>query len=292
VIAKHWRWTQYTTLFYILAAYIPVLFTRETYRVRILQQRAKSQGISPPKRTLYASVVHFATVLLIRPVHMLLTEPIVTLVCIYGGFLFGLLYTFVVASPWVYEHYYNFSASAQALSFLGLIAGASLAPIPLVLIDMKIYQRRLLAFQVTYGEDVQFPPENRLYASLIGSITLPTCLFLFAWTARPSIHWIVPLIFQAMAMMSSTLIYATVNLFMLDAYGPLYGASASGAAMLSRYLLSAAFPLFGLRMYKALGAGWATSTLAFVTLAMAPIPWLFWRCGVQLRAKGKYEVSS
>lgn len=78
----------------------------------------------------------------------------------------------------------------------------------------------------------------------------------------------------------------------MDAYGPLYGASAAGAAMLSRYALSCAFPLFSLRMYKALGVGWATTILAFVTLAMAPIPWLFWWKGEMLRKRTKYDTEN
>jgi len=87
------------------------------------------------------------------------------------------------------------------------------------------------------------------------------------------------------------MIYAPTNMFMLDCYGPLYGASASGATMLSRYTLSAAFPLFSLRMYKALGVGWASSVLAFAALGMAPVPWLFWRFGMKLRERGRYEKS-
>ena len=62
--------------------------------------------------------------------------------------------------------------------------------------------------------------------------------------------------------------------------------------MLTRYLFSAAFPLFALQLYRGLGVAWATSLLAFCTLAMAPIPWLFWRCGERLRGKTKYETSA
>lgn len=93
-------------------------------------------------------------------------------------------------------------------------------------------------------------------------------------------------------MMSSVVVYAPSNLFMMDAYGPLYGASAAGAAMLSRYTLSAAFPLFSLQMYETLGVGWATSILAFFTLGMAPIPWIFWRYGERIRRATKYETSA
>jgi hypothetical protein len=100
------------------------------------------------------------------------------------------------------------------------------------------------------------------------------------------------MVFQSLAMVASIMIYAPVSLFMMDTYGALYGASAAGAAMMSRYFLSAAFPLFALQAYRGLGVGWATSLLAFCTLAMAPIPFLFWRCGERLRGKTKYETSA
>ena len=127
---------------------------------------------------------------------------------------------------------------------------------------------------------------------MIASFALPAFLFLFAWTSRPDIHWMAPIVFQGLTIMSTVLIYSSANLFMVDAYGPLYGASAAGAAMLSRYGLSAAFPLFALQLYKALGVGWASTLLGFCTLAMAPIPWLFWRFGDLLRAKTKYETAA
>lgn len=292
--STHFLTISRTTIFFIIAFYIPVCFTRETYKKTILQRRAKALNIEGPPtihRTLPQSIRYFTTILFLRPAHMLLTEPIVSLVCLYCGFLFGLMYTFVIASPWVYEHYYGFDLTGQSLSFLGLCIGVFLAPFPLVLLDHYLYQPRLKLFHTTHSSDEQFPPEHRLYPAMIASALLPAFLFLFAWTARPEIHWICPIIFQGLAMMSSVIIYAPSNLFMMDAYGPLYGASAAGAAMLSRYTLSAAFPLFSLQMYESLGVGWATSVLAFFTLGMAPIPWLFWRFGERVRRSMKYETS-
>ena len=95
---------------------------------------------------------------------MILTEPIVTLVCLYNGFLFGLMYTFVVASPWIFQHYYGFDLTGQSLSFLGLMAGTALAPGPLILIDAYIYQPRLKQYRIEHPEaDGRSPPEYRLY---------------------------------------------------------------------------------------------------------------------------------
>ena len=295
VQSKGWRWTQWTIIFFIVAFYIPVIFTKETYKKIILQRRAKKLGIDgPPRDDLSATefVQHFVRTQLIRPLHMLVTEPIVTLVCMYNGFLFGLLYLFIVASPWVYQHYYEFGLTGQSLSFLGLGIGSVIAPLPLIFVDHFIYQPRLKQFRQENILEEQFPPENRLYSAVIASFIQPAALLGFAWTARPTIHWIVPILFQGLAMIASIMIYAPVSLFMMDTYGALYGASAAGAAMMSRYAVSAAFPLFALQLYRGLGVGWATSLLAFCTLAMAPIPWLFLKCGERLRGKTKYETSA
>jgi hypothetical protein len=55
---------------------------------------------------------------------------------------------------------------------------------------------------------------------------------------------------------------------------------------------SAAFPLFGIQMYEKLGFQWASSLLAFLTLAMAPFPYLFFKHGKALRAKSKFAVET
>ncbi|KZZ99014.1 Major facilitator superfamily domain, general substrate transporter [Moelleriella libera RCEF 2490] len=299
VPAGGWQWTQWTAVFMAVGFYVPVCFTRETYKKVILRRRAirlgldtSSQRTSPGRAFRY-----FATVLIQRPLHMLVTEPIVTFISLFNGFLYGLLYTFVIAVPWIFREYYGFSKTGQSLSYLGLMIGTLVAAIPLVLIDLKYYQRRLSQWRQTHppdedGVEEPLPAENRLMGAMIGSFLLPASLFIAGWTAQNRTHWVVPAIFQGCVMLSSLLIYASATMFMLDAYGPLYAASASGAMMLSRYLLSAAFPMFALQMYKALGVGWATSVLGFVTVAMAPIPWCFWAFGEKIRRRSRYETST
>lgn len=53
----------------------------------------------------------------------------------------------------------------------------------------------------------------------------------------------------------------------------------------------AAFPLFGNQMYEKLGYQWATSLLAFLTVAMMPFPYIFFRYGKKIRAKSRYATS-
>lgn len=292
---KGWQWTQWTTIFFLITFYIPVLFTKETYKRTILQRRAKRLGQEYPqtKKTIPQAIKYFTTTLLIRPLHMALTEPIVTLICLYSGFMFGLMYTFVTASGWVYKTYYGFNITGQSLSFLGLFLGAILAPFPLILVDLYTYQPRLKSWRASHPTENQmrFPPESRLFPAMIWSFMLPTSLLGFGWSARPSVHYIVPIFFQGLSLLSSIQIYASSNTFMLDAYGPLYGASAAGAGMITRYVMSTGFPLVALKMYQSLGVGWATTILAGIAFAMIPIPWLFWKYGPGLRNRTRYETS-
>lgn len=44
------------------------------------------------------------------------------------------------------------------------------------------------------------------------------------------------------------------------------------------------------RRYKKLGTPWATSLLGFMTLAMAPIPLLFFLYGPWLRERSKFHL--
>ncbi|KAK1515344.1 uncharacterized protein CCOS01_13537 [Colletotrichum costaricense] len=288
-----WRWTLWVGAIVATTFYLPVLFTKETYKRKILHDRAKQRGStdmlstqsSPGKKIRY-----FLAVLIQRPLHMLCTEPIVLLVSLFNGFIYGLTYSFVTSIPWIFQTYYSAGPTSESLAFLGATMGTLLANLPLFLLDRYLYQRKLVVVKYAQGDDARLPPEARLPAAMLGSLLLPITLLGGGWTAEYRVHWIVPILFQGLTMMCSLLIYSTASLFMLDAYGPLYGASASGAMMFSRYGMSFVFPLFALRLFKALGVGWASTLLAGMGILLAPTPWLFWKCGEKLRRKSRYEV--
>jgi len=77
-------------------------------------------------------------------------------------------------------------------------------------------------------------------------------------------------------------------MYLVDAFTR-YAASALAATTILRSLMGALLPLAGRQMYVKLGYGWGNSLLAFLTAAMVPIPWLFYRYGERLREKRTFE---
>ncbi|KAL4953927.1 major facilitator superfamily domain-containing protein [Aspergillus filifer] len=298
-----WRWTAWVPLIMAAVLHPPALFIRESYKPILLRKRAEKiigdgDGILTFQRKGAMQLFkEFITSTIVRPLHMLTTEPLVGFICLYCGFQFALLYTFVVASPRVFAFVYDFSASGQGLSFLGMVVGCIISPVILFSVDhfvrthpnARIRNNNTECTPTTSAENITYAPENRLYTSMFGSLILPVGLFTFAWTSRPNVHWVVPILGQGITFLGSMLIYIPCNFYMLDVYGSKYGASASGASSLTRYALSTAFPLFVPQMYDALGVEWASSLLGFVALAMAPIPWWFFYRGPVLRGRSGYE---
>lgn len=133
-------------------------------------------------------------------------------------------------------------------------------------------------------------PERRLYAAQLGSLLLPLGLFWYGWTMRLSIHWPCPMTAQSIAILGGVNIYIAANLFLMDTYGALYGASAQAANSFARYGLSTATPLFALQMFDGLGFAWAASLLGFCSLLLAPVPWVLCRHGERIREKSKYPA--
>ena len=69
----------------------------------------------------------------------------------------------------------------------------------------------------------------------------------------------------------------------------MYANSAIAANTLVRSLAGAGFPLFATPMFNNLGVAWATSLLGFLTLAMVPVPVLFFIYGKKIRSLSKFS---
>ncbi|KAK6434903.1 hypothetical protein LTR95_008910 [Oleoguttula sp. CCFEE 5521] len=288
---KGWRWTQWCTIFIGIAATIPVFFMSETYRKVLLRRRAKRLDLPPPPTppvTKLGMIKVLLTITLLRPLHMLVTEPIVALFSMYNAFTFSVLFAFFTAYPFTFESVYGFNTWQYGLTFLGIGLGVLCAVVTAILVD-KTYYAKHHRIALSEGR-VNVAPEYRLLAGQLGSLGIPIGLFWFAWSARADVHWISPVLAGIPFAWGNLCIFISAATYLIDIYGPLNGASALAANGVARYSMGAVFPLFTFQMYSRLGVAWATSLLAFISVAMLPIPWIFFKYGPKIRAKSQYDV--
>ncbi|RYN64239.1 putative drug/proton antiporter [Alternaria alternata] len=289
-----WRWCFYVLIIwsgvqlclivmFVPETYHPVLLRRKAIRLR--EETGNPEWIAPIEK-MDRSIAKTVLWSCIRPFQLLFFEPMCLSLCILSAILLGILYLFFGAFPLVFQNNHGFSISQTGLAFLGLLVGM-LAGISTDPIWRRIYGRLVRQREEQGGEPGGSEPEFRLPSTILGAWVVPVALFGFGWTTYSSVHWIVPIIFSAVFGLGVIWVYSGVFTFLVEAY-PVYAASALAANSFARSYFAAAFPLFGVQMYNNLGYQWATTLLAFLALAMAPFPILFFRYGKRLRGGSRY----
>jgi hypothetical protein len=130
-------------------------------------------------------------------------------------------------------------------------------------------------------------PEERLIPMMIASFLLPAGLFWFGWTSSPHIHWF-PQVLAGVPIGCGILVIFMQGLnYIIDVY-LMFANSAIAANTLMRSSVGGGFPLFAAQMYHNLGVNWASSVLGFITVAMIPIPILFFFYGKKIRAMSRF----
>ncbi|MCJ1396384.1 hypothetical protein MMC18_009274 [Xylographa bjoerkii] len=221
-----------------------------------------------------------AMISLVRPFTLNFTEPMVFLLNLYIALIYGLLYIWFESFPIVFEDTYGFSLELEGVAFVGILVGAAICIPPFFWYLYKYVEPQ-------FNSNGELKPEIRLQAACVGGFFIPICLFWFGWSAKPSIHWIMPIIGSGFFSVGTLLLFNSVLNYLGDAY-PDYAASVLAGNDLMRSSFGAGFPLFASAMYNNLGVAWASSTLAFLSIAFIPIPFVLYIYGERLRKMSKY----
>ncbi len=128
---------------------------------------------------------------------------------------------------------------------------------------------------------------RRLPLACLGGPLYVISLFWLAWSAYPHVHWIVPMMSGLFFGMGFLLIFMAILNYLTDAY-QVFAASANGIASTCRSVFGALLPLAARPMYSSLGIHWAGSLLAFLSLGMAAIPFVFIKYGDRIRASSRF----
>ncbi|CAH0052824.1 unnamed protein product [Clonostachys solani] len=293
----HWRWTYYVLLIWGFVLLLAIVFLcPETYHPIILRKKAQmlrkktsdERWAAPTERT-KKSVIAAVGRSLLRPFQLLIFEFMVLSLCIYSAILLGILYLFFGAFPLVFGTIYQFNLWQIGLSFMGMGAGL-LVGIGTDPVWHRIRSKLMRRLEAETGIQGASEPEFRLPPAIAGALLVPAGIFMFGWSAYPWVHWIVPIIGSAIFGTGVILVFTGIFTFLVDAY-PQSAASALAANAFVRCTFAAAFPLFGNQMYVALGNHWASSLLAFLTVAMLPFPYIFFKYGKRLRRRSRFAKS-
>lgn len=173
-----------SSLFTIKESYAPTLLARKAQRLRKqtgnLSLRSALETTRTRKELFWFSII--------RPAKMLFLSPIVFLLSLYVGLVYGYLYLLFTTITTVFEQTYGFSQGSVGLSYLGIGIGSIIG-----LILLGGTSDKLLTY-LSAKNGGEKKPEYRLPPMIPGSFFVPASLFMYGWTAYYHAHWIVPII--------------------------------------------------------------------------------------------------
>ncbi|KAK4154357.1 major facilitator superfamily domain-containing protein [Chaetomidium leptoderma] len=292
-----WRWTHYVLLIWASVLLVSIaLLVPETYHPVLLKKKAqklrKETGDDrwrAPIEKSTKSVSKTVAYSLLRPFQILIFEPMAVVLNIYSAVLLGLLYLFFGAFPLIFRTNYGFNLWQVGLTFMGLLVAMIIACLSTPL--WTKLRHGMVAKRHKETGVLRDEPEDQLPPVIFGAPLITGGLFWFGFTTYPEVHWIVPIIGSGVFGLGMSFAFTGIFTFLVDAY-PRYAASALASNALVRCTFAAAFPLFGMQMYEALGFQWATGLVAFVTLVLMPFPYIFFRYGKKIRARSRYATTT
>ncbi|KAJ5511362.1 hypothetical protein N7453_003465 [Penicillium expansum] len=285
-----WRWTEYITVIWAFAiSGIGILVIPETFEGTLLKQRAKCLRIKTNNWALHAKVEErvmsprdILVRYLLRPFQMLVQEPILLFMTLYVGFIYGFLYMCFVAYPISFQEQRGWNDGVGALPFVAIMCGVLCACLIIVVFSLTRYRTFIL-------RNGRVRPEERLLPMIIGGILLPAGMFWFGWTSNPHITWVPQVISGSFLGAGVLLIFLQGLNYIVDVY-PMYANSAIAANSFFRSWLGAGFPMFASAMFHNLGVNWAMTLLGCLTVALFPVPIVFFIYGPKIRSWSRFTV--
>lgn len=292
VMAKGWRWSLWEILWMAGPVFILWFLTMpETLADNILLRRAKrlrkltgnnnyvaQSELNQANMTL-SEVVQSA---LVKPFEINIKDPAVLFTSIYSGIIYGTYYSFFEAYPIVYGGIYGFSIGAIGLVFVCIAIGAIIG---MTMYDIVIL-KKVIPDILKHGMSQQ---EEVLKLALVFVFGPTLSLFLFAWTARADIHWIVPTVMLTIYPISIFIVFQAIFSYIPLTY-PQYAASLFAGNDFVRSFFAFGSVLFSRPMYVNLGIGKGVSLLGGLSvLGWIGMYYLYFR-GAKLRSKSKFAL--
>lgn len=292
VAAENWRWSLWEMLwmnapiFLILFFFLP-----ETSTANILLRRAQRlRKITGDEQLRSQSEIDQAKMTprdvaleaLWRPFQLMLLDPSIAFTAVYTAIIYGIFYSFFEAFPLVYEGMYGFNLGELGLTFLSVTVGVVLS----------------LAWYWWYIYYIVEPsirahglgaPERRLIPALFVTFFVPAGLFIFGWSARSDVHWIVSCIGIVITTIGIFLIIQCIFLYLPLSY-PQYAASLFAGNDFTRSALASGAIHFSYPLFNNLGVDRGISLLGGLTVGCSVGVYVLFFFGEKLRANSRFAA--
>ncbi|EFW18822.1 conserved hypothetical protein [Coccidioides posadasii str. Silveira] len=286
-----WRWVFWMmTIASGTLTIISLLLLRETYAPVILGRKASQLRQETGNMELTTKYDKGETpgylfkMAILRPTKLLLFSPIVFLMALKITISYGYSYFLFTTFPFVFGKQYGFKPSSIGLVYIGIGIGYVVTQI-----IAALFSDRYIARMKRANANGPPKPEWRLPPLALGAIVLPLGYLFYGWTAMYRLHWLVPIFGTALIGAGTLCYFFSIMAYLIDTY-TIYSASAISANIVLRSIVAATLPLAGTRLYETLGIGWGTSLLAFIALALAPIPFFLLKYGERIRTHPRFQV--
>ncbi|CAE6526256.1 unnamed protein product [Rhizoctonia solani] len=248
---------------------IPLL--QETY-APILRRRYGYPDLTPR-----GSLSEVLLESLVRPLQLLTRSMVCFALSLYMAIIYGLLYLMFVTFPTLFSSAYGWGPGIAGLGYLGLGIGFLFVAV----IGSRLMN--LLYLKLSEKNGGQGKPEYRIPPLLCGTALIVVGLLWYGWTAHVKAHYILPIIGSGIFGAGMMCCFMPIQLYLVDSFT--YAASAVAAATFIRSLFGFAFPLFGQRLFDAMGVGGGHTFLAGIALIVGvPFPiWIYFK-GEKMRA--------
>ncbi|KAH8821786.1 multidrug transporter [Xylogone sp. PMI_703] len=293
VVAEDWHWSLWIILWLSAPVFVAwFFFLPETSASNILLRRAmrlrKLTGNNNIRSQTEIDRQHLTfkdtfVEAIIKPVEIMIKDPAVLFTNVYTALIYGIYYSFFEAFPLVYGPLYGMNIGQTSLIFLCILVGC--------FIGIASYFSYLNWFLIPdilkNGLQVQ---EWRLRPAIFGVIANTAGLFIFAWTSRTSIHWIVSVIGITIYAWGCYIFYQCIFSYIPMSY-PQYAASLFAGNDFCRAMFAFGAVLFSRSMFVDLGIGKGVSLLGGLSV-VGIIGWfVLYFYGARLRAKSKFALS-
>ncbi|KAI5465823.1 major facilitator superfamily transporter [Mariannaea sp. PMI_226] len=278
-----WRWPFWIAVM-IAAPGLPIVLTLpETYapvlhNKMVRKQMKKNGGSLQEQQALRPFDVRK---IFLRPITLLVTEPIVLATSAYLTLAYSVVYLMFQAYPIIFQDFYGLNPGMASLAYIPLCLGVLVAFA--IFLFFTWYRDRQAKAGAAWANNEKY---RRLPLACIASPCMVISLFWLGWTTWDSVPPIVPMIGGFLFPVGVQLLFMGMINYLTDVYRQ-SSASVHAAASWTRSTGAILLPLAAESMYKNLGLHWAPSVLGFLALFLGVIPFVFLKYGEKLIRSSK-----